>query len=149
MKMGERFSQNLKRTVRAALWLPPSPPQILLPLTSRHLATTFPVPPSPFPGPRSPQLSLLGDNWPTHLGRRETERTEPHPLSPFQISPSQQPWEAALLIPTAQMGTFITPGAQRLCPQPGVTRPANSPEMEPFPLEGAGSRATAAGLCKV
>lgn len=112
--MGERFSQKLKRTVRSALWLPPSPPQVLLPLISRHLPTTFPVPPSPFPGPRSPQLPLLGGNWPTHLGRREPECTEPHPLSPFQISSPQQLWEAALfIIPTAQMGTLITPGAQR------------------------------------
>lgn len=111
MKMGERFSQKLKRTVRAALWplpgTPPNPSALHLQGPAHHPLHT----PAPFPGPCSSWLTLLGGNWPTHLSRREPELAESHPPSPFQMASSfipKQPWEA-------QMGTLIISGAQRGC----------------------------------
>ena len=111
MKTGERFSQKLKRTVRAALWLlpgpPPNPSALHLQGSAHHPLHT----PAPFPGPCSSWLALLGGNWPTHLSRREPELAESHPPSPFQMASSfipKQPWEA-------QMGTLIISGAQRGC----------------------------------
>lgn len=116
--MGERFTQKLKRTVRAPLWPLLGPPPN--PLASHHQASAHHLlhVPSPLPGPRSSWLPLLGGNWPTHLGGREPGLAEPHPLGPFQMGSCfilKQPWEADLVIPTAQMGTLITPGVQRGC----------------------------------
>lgn len=132
--MGERFSQKLKRTVRASLWPPPSPPPVLLTPISRHLPTPCPVPPSLFPGPCSSQLPPLGGNWPTHLGRREPEFPEPHPLSPFQTVLT-----AALggssSYPHPQMGPAHHPWRpERLGPQPDTILQMVSGALKPSPF---------------
>lgn len=134
--MGERFSQKLKRTVRAALWPlpgpPPNPPASHLQASAHHLLHTPTPTPTPFPGP-------------TALRSHPREATGPHIWvegSQNSLSPTLQAlskWVLALSLSNPgryRWGHTSSSGAQRGC-VPSLrshSLPMVYPALEPSPF---------------